>query len=183
MNYDFNIFKENLGEVKNWLSRELSGIRTGRATATLLDSVRVESYGVPTPLNQVAGVNLEDARTIRITPYDLGQVQDVEKGINDADLGVSTSVDEKGLRIFFPELTSERRELLVKQVGKKLEDARVSVRKERDDVWNDIQAKEKAGELSEDDKFRAKDEMQKIVDQMQKELEELTKTKETEIRS
>jgi len=183
MIYQFNEFKQNLEKVKEWLVGEFAGIRTGRATIALLDSIRVDSYGAQSPLNQVAGVMSEDARTLRISPYDAGQIQAIEKSINDAELGVSIAVDEKGLRVIFPELTSDRRELLIKQLGKKLEDARISVRKEREDVWDDIQKKERDGEMTEDEKFRGKEEMEKIVKDFQGELEVLSANKETEIKS
>jgi len=183
MMYQFNEIKQNLEKVREWLINEFAGIRTGRATIALLDSITIESYGAQSPLNQVAGVMVEDARTIRINPYDAGQLKEIEKSITDADLGVSISTDEKGLRVIFPELTSERRELLVKQVGKKLEEARISIRKEREDVWSDIQKQEKDGDMTEDEKFRSKEEMEKVVTDFQKELEELAKNKENEIKS
>lgn len=183
MIYQFNEFKQNLSKVKEWFTGELAGIRTGRATIALLDSIRVDSYGAQSPLNQVAGVAVEDARTIRINPYDASQVKAIEKSIAEADLGVSISTDEKGLRVIFPELTSERRDLLVKQVGKKLEEARISIRKERENVWSDIQEQEQKGDMTEDEKFKSKEDMEKIVSDFQKELEELAKTKENEIKS
>jgi len=183
MIYQFNEFKQNLDKVKEWLVGEFAGIRTGRATVALLDSIRIDSYGAQSPLNQVAGVSAEDARTLRISPYDSSQIQAIEKSINDAELGVSIATDEKGLRIIFPELTSERRDLLIRQIGKKLEDARISIRKEREDVWDDIQKQEKDGEMTEDEKFRGKEEMEKIVKDFQNELEVLSNNKETEIKS
>lgn len=181
--YQFDNFKKDLAKIKEWFIGEMATIRTGRATIALLDSIRVESYGAQLPINQVAGVTIEDARTLRIAPYDLNQIKAIEKSIAVADLGVSTSVDEKGLRVIFPELTSERRELLVKQVGKKLEEARISIRKAREDVWNEIQKKEKAGQMTEDEKFKSKEQMQKIVDDFQKDLEKLSTNKEAEIKS
>lgn len=181
--YQFNEFKQNLEKVKEWFTGELAGIRTGRATVALLDSIRVESYGAQSPLNQVAGVAVEDARTIRINPYDASQVKAIEKAITEAELGVSISTDDKGLRVIFPELTSERRELLVKQVGKKLEEARISVRKERETIWDEIQKQEKSGDMTEDEKFKSKEDMEKIVSDFQKELETLADTKENEIKS
>ena len=143
MIYKFDQFKENLEKIKTWFTGELASIRTGRATISLLDSVRVDSYGAQSPINQVASINVEDAKTIRINAYDASQVKQIEKAITEAELGVSISTDEKGLRVIFPDLTSERREMLVKQVGKKLEEARISVRKEREDVWDQIQKQEK----------------------------------------
>ncbi len=181
MKYDFKPFQTRLGEIKDWLQKELSSIRTGRASAILLDNVKVNSYGSQMPIDQVASVVSEDAKTLRITPYDVSQIKEIEKAITDADLGTSLIVDEKGVRVIFPELTSERREILIKQVSRKLEESRVSIRSERDDIWGDIQKKEKDGDISEDEKYSSKEEMQKYVDDTQKELDTLAKTKEEEL--
>jgi ribosome recycling factor len=164
-----------------WLSNEYLGIRTGRATPTLLDSIRVDSYGSKVPINQVASVNIEDARTLRIAPWDTSQIQAIEQAIAKADLGVSASVDEKGLRVSFPELTAERRGVLQKLIKDKLEHARISMRGARDETWGDIQKKEKEKEISEDEKFRFKDEMQKLVDEGNATLDDIAKRKEEEI--
>jgi len=183
MNYDFTHLKTKLEEIQKWLSGEFSAIHTGRAIPALLDSVMVDSYGSKTAVNHVASVVAEDPRTLRVAPWDKSQIKDIEKAINDANLGVSVSSDDQGLRIFFPELTTDRREAFVKIAKEKLEDARVSVRGEREKVWSDIQAKEKNGEISEDDKFYLKDELQKIVDDENKKLEVMTDKKEQEIMS
>src|SRR3989338_1176912 len=183
MAYDFKQLKTNIAATHEWLVKEMSGIRTGRATPPLLDGVQVEAYGARMPISQVASLSTEDARTLRITPWDASQVKEIERAITLANLGVSSAVDDKGLRVFFPELTSERREQLLKISKQKLEEARVALRGERDKVWSDIQAKEKDGKLSEDEKFRAKDEMQKLVDEGNKKLEELAERKEKEISS
>lgn len=183
MAYDFKTLKERLKGTEDWMVKEMGGIRTGRATPVLLDGVLVESYGTRMPISQLASLSTEDARTLRVVPWNAGQVKDIERAITLANLGVSSSVDEKGLRIFFPELTSERREQLKKIAKQKLEEARVALRGERDKVWGDIQSKEKDGKLSEDEKFRAKDEMQKLVDETNKKLEELAERKEKEISS
>ncbi len=181
MNYDFTNFKNNLEEVKNWLKKELQSVRTGRANPAILDSVKAENYGVLTPINQMANIATEDARTLRITPFDPGAAKEIERAITDANLGLSIIVDEKGLRVIFPELTGERRQELVKLAKDKLEEARVSVRRERDDVWSDIQAKEKDGEITEDEKYAAKEEMEKIVKEYNSQLEEIFEEKEKEI--
>lgn len=183
MSYDFSHLKQKTKDIQEHLKEEFTGIRTGRATPALLDSVMIDSYGAKAPINQVAGVSMEDARTLRITPYDVSQITEVEKAITNSNLGVSVSVDEKGIRIFFPELTSEVRETLIKLVKEKLENAHISLRGERDNTWNDIQKKEKEKELSEDDKFRHKEEMQKIIDEEIKNLEALAGKKEKEILS
>lgn len=181
MAYDFNQFKTKIHDVEEWLKKEFSGIRTGRATIALLDSVYVEMYGAKSPLNQVANISIEDPKTIRITPWDKSVIQAIEKAISVADLGVSTSVDDTGIRVIFPDLTTETRERLVKQAKNKAEEAKVSVRNERNKTSNDIQDKQKAGEISEDDAKRDKDTMQKMVDEINKKIDETVKAKESEI--
>ena len=114
MAYDFSKLKEQIKETEEWLARELSGVRTGRATPTLLDGVKPEAYGSRTPLRELASVSTEDARTLRVIPWDKELLKAVEKGITDANLGVGVSTDDQGLRISFPELTSERRAQLSK---------------------------------------------------------------------
>ena len=181
MIYNFSYLKQKAQDIQNHLKDEFSGIRTGRATPALLDSIMVESYGTKSPINQVAGINMEDARTLRITPYDASQLTEVEKAITNSNLGVSVSVDARGIRIFFAELTSEVRGTLIKLMKEKLEKAKVSLRAERDNAWNDIQKKEKGKEISEDEKFRLKEEMQKIVDGENHRLEALATKKGSEI--
>ncbi|GMQ95398.1 MAG: ribosome recycling factor [Patescibacteria group bacterium] len=181
MSYDFSGTKNKICEIERWFEKELSGIHTGRATPSLLDGVAVDSYGAKVAVSHVASITTEDPRTLRIAPWDKTQMKEIEKAIDVADLGVSVSVDDAGLRVFFPELTTERRALFVKVSKEKLEDARVSVRAEREKVWSDIQEKEREGELSEDDKFRLKDELQDIVDKVNKKLEEMAERKEKEI--
>lgn len=181
MAYQFASLKTKAKEVEEWLKKEFSGIRTGRAAPSLLDGIRVDSYGSKVPLNQVGNISVEDARTIRIAPWDKSQIKDIEKAIAEADLGISTGSDDNGVRVSFPELTSDRRAQLQKLTGQKLEEARIRVRSLRDDVWQDIQKQEKDGKISEDDKFRGKDEMQKIIDEANKSLDALAKKKEEEI--
>lgn len=181
--YNFSSFKTKLGEVEEWLGREYLGIRTGKAAPAVLDNVMVDSYGSKTPLKHVAAISIEDARTIRVTPWDKSQLSAIQTAIDVANLGLSVSPDSTGLRVIFPALTEERRKMLIKLMGEKLEDARISVRKEREKIWSDIQAEEKAGKASEDDKFKAKDELQKLIDEANKKLEELSKRKEFEIMS
>jgi ribosome recycling factor len=183
MAYNFSQLNKKIEDTKEWLQTEYFSIRTGRATPAVLDAVRVDSYGAQAPINQVANVMVEDARTLRITPYDPSQIKEVEKGIMGTNLGLSVSSDDKGVRVFFPELTSENRETLIKLVKEKLEQARVSIRGERDDVWGDIQKKEKDGDISEDEKFGYKEEMQKLIDKGNKDLEDLAEVKEKELHS
>ena len=181
--YNFEKFKTDINEVEQWLAKEFSTIRTGMASPALLDGVRVDSYGAIVPLNQVANVGVEDAKTLTVTPWDTSQIKDIEKAITDANLGVSVSVGGTGVRASFPDLTSERRELLIKAAKEKLEQARVSLRAEREKVWEEIQKKEKDGEIGEDEKFRLKDDMQKIVDDGGNKLDELFDKKEEQIKA
>ena len=181
MIYDFKILKEKVKGVEEWLKKEYMGLRTGVASPSILDGVQVESYGARLPINQVANIGIEDTRVIRITPWDKSQGKAIEKAIMVANLGVSVGADDKGVRVFFPELTTERREILIKAAKAKLEEARVNLRREREEIWIDIQAKEKEGIMTEDEKFRFKNDMQKIVDEVNANLEVLLEKKEKEI--
>ncbi len=181
MAYDFKPFEKRIGEIIDKLGKELGGVRTGRAAPAILDVVQIESYGTRMPINQVANVSVADARTLYIAPYDQSQIKEIEKAITLANLGLSVGSDEKGVRVSFPELTSDRRVQLVKLAKEKVEEIRASLRQARDEVWSDIQKKEKDGEVSEDEKFRYKDEMQKRVDDTNKKIEEALERKEKEI--
>jgi ribosome recycling factor len=123
----------------------------------------------------------EDVRTLRISPWDMNIAKEIEKAITEANLGVSVSTDDKGVRVSFPELSGERRESLIKIAKERLEDTKVSVRREREKIQSEIEASEKAGEMSEDDKFKAKAEMQKLVEETNKHLLEVFEKKEIEI--
>ena len=179
---DLKKFKSDLVAVGEWLRKEYATLRTGKATPIILDGVMVENYGQRMKVNQVAGVTVEDARTLRVAPWDKSQIQSIEKAIIDANLGLSVNVDDAGLRVIFPELTGERRESLTKIVRQKLEDARVSLKKERENTKHNIEKMKKAGELNEDEENRAKEEMQKMVDEANKNMEELAAKKEAELR-
>lgn len=181
MVYNFGQFKTNTKELESWLGREFTTIRTGRATPAILDGVRVEAYGSEMPIPQLANISVEDARMIRITPWDMSQVKAIEKGITASDLGLSVAVDDRGIRVTFPELTSDRRIQLLKIAKTKLEDARVTLRNEREKVLKDVEAEEKSGAISEDEKFRVKAELQKMVDEAGRVLEEMFNKKEKEI--
>lgn len=176
-----NDFESKLQAVLEWLTSEYTGIRTGQATPQLLDSVKVESYGSLMAINQVASVGIEDARTLRVSPWDASLVKALEKTIRDADLGVSVVADSSGLRIIFPELTGDRRAQLLKLAKNKLEDARVSVRSLRDEAMKLIDKQEKEGGMGEDEKFTKKEEIQKKVDAINRALEGLYTKKEVEI--
>ncbi len=181
MSYDFSKFKKSLSGTEEWIKKELSNIRTGQANPGILDGVKVESYGVPAPLAQVGSVMTEGPRTLRIVPWDLSQSKEIEKAISLSNLGVSVSVDDKGLRINFPELTSESRLSIVKLAKERLEEGKKQIRLHRDEVMKDLKAKEKAGGLGKDEVFRHEKEIQKFVDEANKKLDDLYSKKEKEI--
>lgn len=181
MAYNFAPLKKKIVETEEWLQKEFSQIRTGRATPIILDAVSVDAYGSRMSIKEVAGVTIEDPKTIRVVPWDTTLVRAIEKGIIDSNLGLSVSVDEKGLRVIFPELTAERRVQLAKVAKQKLEEARVSLRGEREATRADIATQEKDGDISEDDKFRLNEELQKMIDGANAKLDELAERKDKEI--
>ena len=183
MAYDFKPFEARIKEITERLAKELTGVRTGRATPAILDGIQIDSYGSRVPLNNVANIAIEDARSLRISPWDASQAKEIEKAIMVANLGVSVGADEKGVRVFFPELTGERRIALVKLAKERVEEVRIALRAARDEVWSDIQTLEKDGLMPEDDKFRAKEDMQKRVDAANKSFDEALERKEKEIAS
>jgi ribosome recycling factor len=162
-------------------SQEAGKIRTGRANPSLVEHVSVDYYGTRTPLSQVAAISIPEARQILIQPWDKGTLGLIEAAIRESDLGLNPSNDGTAVRITLPALTEDRRKELVKTLNAKAEDARIAIRATREDVGKAIQESEKKGEIAEDDKFLAKDELQKVVDDYNQKLEVLRKKKEEEI--
>lgn len=183
MAYNFTPFKDKIKHTEDWLRKEYSGIRTSQATPTILDSVMVDSYGASMPVNQVANISVEDPKTLRIAPWDASQVKAIEKAITDSGLGLSIRTDEKGVRVSFPALTAERRTALVKLAKEKLEEARISLRKEREKVVKDLETQEKSGAMQEDEAKRMLKEVQKMVDEANKKYDDIRAKKEVEIQS
>lgn len=181
MAYNFSPFKQGAEGALEWLRKEYLGIRSSQANPGILDSVRVDIYGSQMPINQVASVLGEGARSLRITPWDKAVLKSIDTAIREANLGVSVSVDDQGLRVSFPELTNDRREALSKLAKSKLEEARVRVRGEREKVHSDADKQEKAGTMGKDDAFRVKQDLQKLVDDVNKKLEDLFNKKQSEI--
>ncbi len=177
MSYNFANFKNELKKVEDFLSKEYSQLNIGRASPIVLDSVMVESYGQKQPVKNVASVGIEDPKTLRINPWDKNNIKEIEKAIMAANLGLSTAVDESGIRVVFPQLTGETRQKLVKVLKDKLEESRISVRKVRQDQMDALAA----AELNEDDLKRGKDELQKLVDEANKNLEGIFSKKESEV--
>ncbi len=175
MAYNTTNFKNELKKIEEWLSKEYGSVHTGRATPLILDSVMVESYGSFMPIKNVASVSIEDPKTLRIAPWDKSQIKGIEAAINASNLGLSVVSDSDGVRAIFPMLTTENRTKLVKILKEKLEDARISVRKERQGEVD------KTTDLPEDDAKRAKDDIQKCVDEANNNLEAIFNKKETEV--
>ena len=181
-----NVVKEletRMGGAVDALSRELASVRTGRASTALLDSIRVDYYGTPTPLNQMASVSTPDARTIAIQPWEVGQLKDIEKAISKSDLGLTPTNDGKLIRLTMPTPTEERRKQLVKSVHKMAEDARVAVRNMRREANDKLKQMAKDKKVSEDDERRGHDQIQKATDRFIARVDEVLKKKEQEILS
>jgi ribosome recycling factor len=163
------------------IRHEMGTVRTGRASPALLDRVVVDYYGTQTPLKQLAQVSATEARLLTITPYDKSSIKAIEKGILEADLGLTPSNDGNVIRLTIPELTEERRKDLVKIVRRIAEEGRVSVRNVRRDVMHDLRELKEAGETGSDDEHRAEVELQKLTDQRVGEIDELLHAKEAEV--
>jgi ribosome recycling factor len=161
--------------------KELTTIRTGRASIAILDSIQVDYYGVPTPINQVAQMAVPEATLITVQPYDVSLVGPIEKSIRASDLGLNPSNDGRLIRIPIPPLTEERRKQLAKHIHKILEDHRTAVRNVRRDVNDHLKKMMKDKTLSEDEEKRSLDEMQKVTDDHIQKLEDIAKKKEQEI--
>ena len=173
--------RESMEKAIASLNKELQRIRTGRASLSILDGIRVDYYGTQTPLNQMATLAVPESRLIRIQPWDVSVIKDIEKALLKSDLGLTPSNDGKIIRINIPPLTEERRKELVKVVHKMCEDYKVSVRNTRRDANDLVKSLKKDSDISEDDAFKAQDEIQKITDTFVASVDECYKEKEKEI--
>ena len=163
------------------LKKELQRVRTGRASLTILDGIRVDYYGTPTPLNQMASLSVPESRLITIQPWDVSQLKEIEKAILKSDLGLTPSNDGKIIRISIPPLTEERRKQIVKVVHKMCEDHKIAVRNIRRDSNDLLKGLKKDSDISEDDAFKAQDQVQKITDEHIKLIDDIYNEKEKEI--
>lgn len=175
--YDLQPFKIEAKQAEEWLAKEYSQIHTGRAAPILLDGVSVEAYGSFQPLKNVASVTIEDPKTLRVLPWDKGQIKDIERSLYAANLGFSVVVDDSGIRVIIPALTTESRTALVKIAKERLEDARITIRKARENALTRL----KDAGLPEDTVRDAKEGVQKITDGSNNSVEVLFKKKETDI--
>lgn len=181
MSYNFSEAESKKEAVLEWLKSEYRSISTGRASPQVLDLVSIDMYGARTQIAHAGSVTIEDPRTLRVAPWDKTVISQMEKAINDADLGLSVSSDADGLRVHFPALTTETRQKLVKLLKERLEEARVRIRAMREETNKDIDTRAKDGEFSEDEQRKNRDDVQKIVDSANVQLEDLFQKKEKEV--
>ncbi|MBE7029427.1 MAG: ribosome recycling factor [Clostridia bacterium] len=163
------------------LNHEYASIRAGRANASILDKIKVEYYGTPTPINQLGNISVPEAKTLLIQPWDASVLKEIEKEIQKSDIGINPTNDGKVIRLNFPPLTEERRKALVKDVSKIAENAKVSIRNIRRDGIDKIKALKKDNQITEDDVKEAEEKIQKITDKYIKNVDEIAKEKEKEI--
>jgi ribosome recycling factor len=163
------------------LNNELKRVRTGRASISLLDGIRVDYYGTPTPLNQVASLSVPESRLITVQPWDATAIKEIEKAVLKSDLGLTPANDGKIIRIAIPPLTQERRKELVKVVNKTCEEYKVAVRNVRRDCNELIKGLKKDGDVAEDEAFKAQEQVQKITDEHIRKIDDIYKRKEKEI--
>lgn len=175
MSYNIKNTQIEFKKAEEWLTNEYGQVHSGRATPMVLDGVQVELYEMMQPIRNVASISIEDPKTIRIAPWDKNAVKPIEKALTDSNLGLGVVADSDGIRLIFPALTTERRQQTVKILGQLHEEARIRVRKIRQDEMDGLV------EMSEDEEKRAKDEIQKLVDETNKNLEAIFKKKESEI--
>ncbi len=181
MIYNFSTFLKKVKDIEISLQNKYQNIRREKTSLSYLDQVKVEAYGEFSPLSNVASLGLEDAKTIRVNPWDSSLIRSIEKGLISADLGVSTAVDDKGIRVIFPDLTGERRVILVKEAKQVLEDAKVELRQLRALTNDDMSEQKKEGILSEDDVSRGKKELDAHMSTATSGLESIFSKKEADI--
>jgi ribosome recycling factor len=180
-NVDLTAAERRMQGAMEALRREFASIRTGRARPSILDRVEVEAYGTRMPLNTVANVSVPEARLLAVTPFDPSTSKDIERAIENADLGLNPQNDGKIIRLPIPELTEERRKEMIKRTRGMAEDARVSVRNVRRDELRDISELRKEGDISEDEERRADEEMQRLTNKYVSRIDEALSEKESEL--
>ena len=173
--------EERIESTKSYLKENLNTVRAGRANPALLDKIMVDYYGTPTPLKSLANISVPDPRTLMITPFDPQAVADIERAINEANIGITPANDGKVIRLAIPQLTEERRKELTKVVKGYGEEAKVAVRNMRRDINDDLKKAQKAGEITEDDLKEDLEEAQKTVDKAIKDIDDMIADKEKEL--
>ncbi|PIP28490.1 MAG: ribosome recycling factor [Candidatus Moranbacteria bacterium CG23_combo_of_CG06-09_8_20_14_all_35_22] len=181
INEVINKYRDDFEKAISYFKDELGKLRTGRASVSLVEDLLVDYYGAKSPLKQIASITVPEARTIAIAPWSRDVLVDIEKAIRESQLNLNPINDGQIIRINLPALNEERRKEIVKMLNQKSEEARVSVRRIREEIWEEIQNLEKTGTIGEDDKFSGKDKLQKVVDEYNTKIEEIRKKKEEEI--
>ena len=180
---DYSKIKEKMEKSISVYSEKLSEVRAGRANPAILNKVKIDYYGTPTPINQVAGISVPEARLIVIQPWDNSILKEIEKAILASDIGINPNNDGKVIRLAFPELNEERRKDLVKEIKKMAEEAKVAIRSIRRDGIDEFKQKQKNSEITEDELKVAETEIQKITDKNIEEIDKILANKEVEIMS
>lgn len=180
---DYTSLEEKMKKSVSVYEENLAEVRAGRANPSILNKIKVDYYGVPTPINQVAGISVPEARLIVIQPWDANALKEIEKAILTSDLGINPNNDGKLIRLNFPELNEERRKELVKEVKKMAEEAKIAVRAIRRDAIENYRKMQKDSEITEDELKTAEEDVQKITDKNVNEIDKILENKEKEIMS
>ena len=178
-----NVYEEKMNKTISVFEENLSEIRAGRANPAILNKITVDYYGVPTPINQVAGISVPEARMILIQPWDMNLLKEIEKEILKSDIGINPNNDGKVIRLNFPELNEERRKEIVKDIRKLAEEAKVAIRSIRRDAMDEAKEMQKKFEITEDDLKNEENEIQKLTDKKVEEIDSMLASKEREVMS
>ncbi|MEI3355834.1 MAG: ribosome recycling factor [Clostridia bacterium] len=180
---DYTNLKEKMEKSISVYSEKLSEVRAGRANPAILNKIKIDYYGTPTPINQVAGVSVPEARLIVIQPWDVSVLKEIEKAILASDIGINPNNDGKVIRLAFPELNEERRKELVKEIRKMAEEAKVAIRAIRREGIDNAKAEQKEGNITEDELKQAENDIQKLTDKNIEEIDKILENKEKEVMS
>ena len=178
-----NVYEEKMNKTISVFEENLSEIRAGRANPAILNKITVDYYGVPTPINQVVGISVPEARMILIQPWDMNLLKEIEKEILKSDIGINPNNDGKVIRLNFPELNEERRKEIVKDIRKLAEEAKVAIRSIRRDAMDEAKEMQKKSEITEDDLKNEENEIQKLTDKKVEEIDSMLASKEREVMS
>ena len=175
--------KQNLESIINFYHKDVASVRTGRATPSLVEDIQVDLYGQKMRIKELASITAPEPKSLIIQPWDANSIEAISGAISKSNIGINPAVDGQIIRLNIPPLTEERRKEFVKVLKNKTEDARIKIRRAREDSWNEIQKMEKNKEIGKDEKFKAKDDLQELVDSYNKKIEETEKKKEDELMS
>lgn len=181
MNEYISSQKPEFEKVIQHFKKELNSLRIGRATPSLIENIQAESYGTPTPIVHLASIGVQDPKNMTVQPWDKGNTKPIEKALQEADLGANISIDGDIVRVSLPQMTEETRKEVIKKLNQKAEETKVSIRGKREKIKESIVSQEKNKEISEDDKFKALEELDDMVKKYGEEIKELSKKKEEEI--